>query len=185
MACGSYTLKSIASNQCLDNMGGIKRIYMVENDLVTKVEKGLTEDVNKIATITLTEAAKWKEFNFRKGTGSMTTSTDINNENGTLTFKTDVSLKFPKANDANRSAIMAMVMEGSVAVVEDSMGKYWFLGEDYPVSASAAGQESGTAFADFTGYTVTLTDNSRELPRELTAEAITAIESNIEPAEIA
>ena len=77
---------------------------------------------------------------------------------------------------------MALCMDEVAVIVLDNNGKYWFLGYDNPVTATAATGQSGTAFGDFGGYNVELTDNSKELPYEVTAEAIAGLTINPAPA---
>ena len=77
---------------------------------------------------------------------------------------------------------MAMCMESMKGIVLDSNGKYWFLGYDFPISASAATGQTGTAFADFGGYNVTLTDNSKEFPYEVPASIIETLTITPAPA---
>ena len=71
---------------------------------------------------------------------------------------------------AKRTEIMAMCLGNMKGIVLDNNGKYWFLGKDQAISASAASGETGTAFGDFGGYKVTLTDNSKEMPYEIPAD---------------
>ena len=52
-------------------------------------------------------------------------------------------------------------------MVQDANGRYWFLGKDMPVMASAGGAESGTAYTDGNRYTITLQDNSKDYPFEI------------------
>jgi hypothetical protein len=52
-------------------------------------------------------------------------------------------------------------------------GKYWFLGKDEPVSASAGDGNTGTARSDGNRYTLTLQDNGETWPLEIDAAAVT------------
>ena len=62
-----------------------------------------------------------------------------------------------------------------VAVVEDSNGKFWYLGYDDYVSASAGTGETGTAKEDRNAYTITLSTDSTEWPYELSAAAAASV----------
>ena len=53
-------------------------------------------------------------------------------------------------------------------IYEDNNQKRWLLGYDNPVTATSLGGETGTAFGDANQYTIELTDNSSELPMEVT-----------------
>jgi hypothetical protein len=62
---------------------------------------------------------------------------------------------------------------GDLAViVKDANGKYWYLGKDEPVNASAGDGQTGTNRGDANRYTLTLQDNSLEMPYEVDATII-------------
>ena len=62
-----------------------------------------------------------------------------------------------------------------VAIVEDMNGKYWYLGKDNWVSASAVTGQTGAGVDDGNFYTITLTDISSELPYEVQKTAVDAV----------
>ena len=176
MACSSIVLAGINTG-CKDNMGGIKEVYIVKKDSITEVT--LTE--NQISAITMAESAKWSTYKFRKGTSQFTSTMTTDDAAGTMSFETVLALQFSKQDTAKRLEIMALCMDEVAVIVLDNNGKYWFLGYDNPVTATAATGQSGTAFGDFGGYNVELTDNSKELPYEVTAEAIAGLTINPAP----
>ena len=176
MACSSITLAGINTG-CKDNMGGIKEVYIVKKDSIT----GTTLTENQISAITMVETAKWSTYKFRKGTSQFTSTMTTDDAAGTMSFETVLALQFSKQDTAKRLEIMALCMDEVAVIVLDNNGKYWFLGYDNPVTATAATGQSGTAFGDFGGYNVELTDNSKELPYEVTAEAISSLTINPAP----
>jgi hypothetical protein len=177
MACSSNTLAGIGLG-CKDNMGGIKEVYLIEEENITKVEA--TE--GQISTLTLAESASFKTYKFRKGTSQFTSTMTTDEAAGTLSVQTDLALQFSKMETSKRLEIMLMCMESMKAIVLDANGKYWFLGYDFPVTASAATGQTGTNFGDFGGYNVTLTDNSKEFPYEVPAAIIEDLEITAAPA---
>ena len=194
MACNSITLRGIGLG-CKDNMGGIKEVYLIKEEDITEVT--LTKEdgdggrvdamIGEITyrTVQDGDAPLFKTYKFRKGTSQMTSTMTTDEAAGTLSVQTDLTLQFSKMETTKRLEIMAMCMESMKAIVLDSNGKYWFLGKDFPVTASAATGQTGTNFGDFGGYNVTLTDNSKEFPYELSNEAVTALKSKIKEAPIA
>ena len=76
---------------------------------------------------------------------------------------------------AKRMEIAAMSVGHLCAVVEDSNGKYWFLGYDDYVSASAGTGVTGTAKGDQNAYTITLSTDSESYPYELAEAAIESL----------
>ena len=60
-------------------------------------------------------------------------------------------------------------------IVKDANSKYWYLGYDEPVQASAAAAQTGTARTDGNSYTITLQDTSLKLPYEVDEAAIATL----------
>lgn len=166
MACNSYTLNGIELG-CKDHMGGIKQVWLIDEGDITAVT--LNTENTEIATIALADSAEFKAYKFRKGTANMVSTATSDEANGTFSVQTDIALQFNKMETAKRTEIMAMCLGNMKGIVLDNNGKYWFVGKDQPISASAASGETGTAFTDFGGYKVTLTDNSKEMPFEIPA----------------
>lgn len=177
MACNSIALAGIGLG-CKNHLGGLKEVYLIKEDDIESVVA--TEGT--ISAITLAEGASFKTYKFRKGTSQMTSTMTTDEAAGTLSVQTDLALQFSTMDTAKRLEIMAMCMDSMKAIVLDSNGKYWFLGYDFPISASAATGQTGTAFADFGGYNITLTDNSKEFPYEIPAEVMETVELTAAPA---
>ena len=177
MACNSIALAGIGLG-CKNHLGGLKEVYLIKEDDIESVVA--TEGT--ISEITLAEGASFKTYRFRKGTSQMTSTMTTDEAVGTLSVQTDLALQFSTMDTAKRLEIMAMCMDSMKAIVLDSNGKYWFLGYDFPISASAATGQTGTAFTDFGGYNVTLTDNSKEFPYEIPADVMKSIQIDEAPA---
>lgn len=177
MACNSITLAGIGLG-CKDNMGGIKEVYLIKEDDITSI----TVAEGAVSAITLAEGASFKTYKFRKGTSQFTSTMTTDEAAGTLSVQTDLALQFSKMETSKRLEIMAMCMDSMKAIVLDSNGKYWLLGYDFPVTASAATGQTGTNFGDFGGYNVTLTDNSKEFPYEIPATVMEEVEITAAPA---
>jgi hypothetical protein len=185
MACSSITLAGINTG-CKDNMGGIKEVYIIKKDYI----ESITLSQNQISAFTISVVdptasepvdQPWSTYKFRKGTSQFTSTMNTDDAAGTMSFETVLALQFSKQDTAKRLEIMALCMDEVAVIVLDNNGKYWFLGYDNPVTASAATGQTGTAFADFGGYNVELTDTSKELPYEVKADAISSLVINPAP----
>lgn len=168
MSCSLYTLKGLAS-QCKDSMGGIKKVWLGVAPIKVTVDA-----TTHTATI---ETDELKVYNFRKNTGSMTTTLNTSESSGN-SFTTEITLQFMKQETAKRLEVLGLLMQETVGVVLDGNGKYWIIGNDFPIEASAGTAETGTASTDLNGYNVTLSAESKELPYEITdADTIAALEA--------
>ena len=171
ISCSSITLGGITMD-CAPSLGGIKRVWLTQyaDGIATLDAEG-----EKIASITLPDSQEWYEYQFRKGTGSMTSTLTVDETAGTNYVTNELALVFTKMETAKRMEIAAMSVGHLCAVVEDSNGKYWFLGYDDYVSASAGTGVTGTAKGDQNAYTITLSTDSESYPYELAEEAIASL----------
>ena len=171
MGC-PITLTGIAY-ECKDAVGGIKEVLIFEDySNVASVDTSL----GKVSAITLDSSLnKPKVFKFRKETGTFDTAATTSDEAGTTFYQTDVVLQFTKMETAKRLEIGALLIGNVSMIVKDGNGIYWYLGKDYPVTASAGTATSGKAMGDFNGYTITLVDKSVEFPFEVPQSVINTL----------
>lgn len=170
MDCSSITLAGITMD-CASSLGGIKRVWLTQYGATVTVD----ESTNMISSISIPESNEWYEYQFRKGTGSLTSTLTVDETAGTNYVTNELALVFTKMETAKRIEIAALSVGHLCAVVEDSNGKYWFLGKDDYVSASAGTGVTGTAKGDQNAYTITLSTDSESYPYELSAEAIAQV----------
>lgn len=170
--CSSYTLNGITLG-CGGNVGGIKKVWLSDFDAFnvtyTTLEDGTRTAITAMALI---EGATLKEYQFRKGTANMNSSVTMDDTLGTFAVGTDLNLQFSKMESNKRLEMMALCLTPAAAIVLDNNGKYWFLGADNYVGASAASGETGTAVGDFGGYKCTLHDDARQFPFEIPADVV-------------
>ena len=115
------------------------------------------------------------KYNFKRNTGSLTSTDTIDPANGVSFFTSDLSLVFAKQDTAKRIEISALALDDLVVIVKDANGKFWYLGYNEPVQASAAAAQTVTARTDGNNYTITLQDTSVKLPYEVDAAAIATL----------
>lgn len=171
MAC-LITIAGITLD-CESSLGGIKQVWITQYDNVKSVT--VDDETNQISAITLESDAKWYNYQFRKGTGSLTSTLNVDETAGTNYVSNELALVFTKMETKKRIEIAALSIGQLVVVVEDSNGKYWFLGKDDYVSASAGTGVTGTAKGDQNAYTLTLATDSESYPYELSGEAIQSV----------
>lgn len=165
------TLKGITRG-CDTFMGGIEKVFIACFDDVTEVTA--TEEV--ITAITAKEDT-FKEFSFRKQTGSVTTTITKDENSGSTFYESNIVLQFAKQETAKRVEIGALAVGDLVVIVKDNNGTYWYFGKDFPVTLKEGTGETGTAFGDFNGYNLTLADFAKELPIEVSEEAIKTLKT--------
>ena len=169
MAC-SQTLKGLV-NDCAANMGGIVEVLIANHADVTAVT--LTD--NKVSAITMASGATFKKYGFARNSGSLSSNYTIDEANGSRFVVSDLVLVFNRMETTKRIEITALAQGELAVIVKDANGKYWYLGYDAPVRASAGDGLTGTARADRNGYSVTLQDNSLEMPLEVADSIIDSL----------
>lgn len=168
MAC-SVTLTGIAFD-CGTNLSGIKALYLANDASVGDV----TVADNEISAIDAS-AGTFKKYVPAKNTGSLTKTLTKDESTGVMYYTNEAVAQFNRMETAKRTEIANIDRGQFKAIVLDSNGKYWFLGKDNYVSASAVTGQTGAGLDDGNFYTLTLTDISAELPYEVKAEAIAGI----------
>ena len=169
MAC-NQTLTAILRD-CSPSMGGIVEVMFANKEDVQEVT--LAEDM--VNAITMANGKKFVKFQFARNTGSMSSNYTIDPTTGVKFVTTDLVLVFNRMETSKRVAIKALMQNDLVAIVKDANGKYWYLGYDEALNATAGDGLTGTARADRNGYSVTLQDNSHEMPYEVNSEIIAAL----------
>lgn len=168
-SCTSYTLSGLNAG-CKNTIGGVAKVWLADSASVTWTVDSSTHTIKPDAT------TYFKVYNLRRGAASMTSNLQVNDNNSYI--QTDLAMNFAKMETAKRIEVMAMLMGQTTAVVKDMNGKYWALGNDRPLEATAGTGETGTAAADANQYTVSIQDESAELPYEITdSSTLTALEA--------
>lgn len=175
MAC-NVTLTGIALD-CGTNLSGIKAIYLANDSSVgdpTVGNPGVTVTDGEITAIDAS-AGTFYEYIPAKNTGSLTKTLTKDESTGVMYYTNEVVAQFNKMETAKRKEISNIDRGHFKAVVLDSNGKYWFLGKDNYVSATAVTGQTGAGLDEGNFYTLTLTDISAELPYEVKSEVIAGI----------
>ena len=168
MAC-NVTLTGIALD-CGTNLSGIKAIYLANDASVGNV----TVSEGEISAIDAS-AGTFKKYVPAKNTGSLTKTLTKDESTGVMYYTNEAVAQFNKMETAKRTEIANIDRGQFKAIVLDNNGKYWFLGYNNYVSATAVTGQTGAGLDEGNFYTLTLTDISAELPYEVQSEAITAV----------
>ena len=171
MAC-SQTLNGIAAS-CETNVGGIREVYIANYDDVTAIEVDAT--TNMIDTITMETGKKFYKYLFKKNTSSLTSTLNVDPTAGVNFVQSDLALVFAKQETVKRMEIAKLSLGELRVIVKDANGKFWFLGYEEFVSATAGTAETGVNRTDGNRYTITLTDYSSSYPYEVDAQIVDAL----------
>lgn len=149
-------------------MGGILEVMIANADDVSGVT--ITEGI--ITAISMAASAKFKKYYFNKNTGNLTSTYNLDPASGVRYVTSELLLQFNRMETTKRVEITALALGDLAVIVKDANGKYWYLGKDEPVNASAGDAQTGTARGDANRYTITLQDNSLEMPYEVDSSIV-------------
>ena len=167
-ACG-ITLRGIDFS-CKDNVGGIKNIWLADwNAAAPSI-------VTRRYTATI---AAFKLYRIRTGNGSMTSTMNADEQNGTVYVQTDLNMRFTKLTEDGRNEVAEILRGNVAAIVETNTGEYYGLGAEHPLTFSAGTAETGTAMGDFSGYDVTVQDYCSTLPYLLDESLISSLPTSV------
>jgi hypothetical protein len=171
MAC---LLNNHIKKGCKDNVGGIKKVYLANKDLLTSVAIGTIEDYVETLTTqdsvansagTYDAAPAFYEFQPNKASSNWTdTGSQVSNNGGTF-YTPSVTMIFSKNDAAKITQIKIMGQTELVAIVVQNDGKVFLTGADLTTNdqfngngleVTSATYASGTAYTDGTSWTVTL-----------------------------
>ena len=133
-----------------------------------------TPDEGMIKTIDAS-AGTFKKYVPAKNTGSLTKTLTKDESTGVMYYTNEAVAQFNRMETAKRTEIANIDRGQFKAIVLDNNGKYWFLGYNNYVSATAVTGQTGAGLDEGNFYTLTLTDISAELPYEVQAEVIAGI----------
>lgn len=168
--CTNQTLNGLCKD-CEGSIGGIIEVYAAVHSNVSAI----ATSGDMITGITLVSGASFYKYQFRKNTGSMTSTLNVTDD-GNVYVSTELSLVFSKMETKKRIEMNALATQDLALIVKDANGKYWYLGETEPVNASAGEGATGTNRTDSNHYGITFTALSPNFLPEVSATAIASLD---------
>lgn len=154
MSCSALTAGFL--DLCNDGTAGIEKIFIGNGPV-----ESITESAGLITAITVGGSAMtpsdFFEFQTPRQSSSITETTTVSQENGTLFFDQQLTCIFNKMEAAKRDQLLLMAQATTMVVVaKDGNGAYWSIGIEkgaFMVSGSAT---SGVAYGDRNGYEIVI-----------------------------
>ena len=152
MACSNLTAGFL--NLCNDSTGGIQKIFIGNGPV-----ESITETAGVITAITVGGSAMVPSdffiFETPRQTSSITETTTVSQENGTLFFDQQLTMVFNKMEADKRNELLLMAQATNMVVVaKDENGKYWSIGVEKGAFMVSGSSTTGTAYGDRNGYEI-------------------------------
>lgn len=166
MAC--LITQSIALD-CKDAVGGIKSIH-----LVNWAKTGFTVASGEVTATTIASGDVYT-YEIPKATGSLTNTTNVSVENGTVYNSTDVVFKLRRMSTTKRNEMKLLAQGRTFCIVKNNNDEYWLVGKESGCDVTSMVAQSGTAFGDANGYQITLQSMDSEAPYKLQSSVVTSL----------
>jgi hypothetical protein len=166
MAC--LLTQSIALD-CKDAVGGVKSIH-----LVNWAKTGFTVASGEVTATTIASGDVYT-YEIPKATGSLTNTTNVSVENGTVYNSTDVAFKLRRMSTTKRNEMKLLAQGRTFCIVKNNNDEYWLVGKESGCEVSSMVANTGTAFGDANGYEITLQAMDSEQPYKLSGAVVTTL----------
>lgn len=159
---------------CDNNSGGIYKVWINQQDNIDSytLNSTLTWTIDSITLVDPNDI--YTEFEIRRNTGSYTEEAAIDLVNGSSYYTQTITLMFHRRDQSKSQAIKVLGAGQQYlnVIVQDANGKYWY----FPyMQLTGAAEGSGTARADGSKYSVTLTAENEFLAYEVTQNAVESV----------
>jgi hypothetical protein len=152
MAYTSCALTTGFDLDCRDAVGGVKSVSFA--NLADYI--ALSPVVTAGAITSITATATFYKYEQLKETSSMTETINGSSQNGTVYYTPEVVVVLSKLDVNKRNEIKLLAQQRLVAIVETNDGSYWIVGYENGLELNAGTSATGTAFADLSGFSLTL-----------------------------
>lgn len=153
---------------CRDSIGGISLAYIGNFDLEQTYVLNGDGDITS-ATGSLVSYYKFEQ---EIETGAFTQEGAFSTENGTVFYTQNLSLTFQKNDTDLRNTLIVLGQANLSVIVKDQRGELWLMGYQNGVRITAGSMNTGKAYGDLNGVTITLTGKEK-----LPAYRITSLSS--------
>lgn len=155
MSC-QVTLSGIAKD-CNPNMGGLRSV---------RIASWNAEDITSAGDgeASISNSEDFFEYEFPRGTASMTSTATINPQNGHKSFTTEIAMQFNRMDLEKRNELMKLLRGDLMVIATDENGEQWIPSITEPMNVSAMDGTIEAALDGANKFGVTLQVQSAELP---------------------
>jgi len=148
---------------CRDSIGGLKEVLFIEFENV----EAITEASGVVTAVTVATGKQFRRYQVPKETSFWTQTLNSNVQNGSLFYQQELTVVVNKMQANTRNELSLLAMNRLIAIVLDRNDKYWLLGRENALDATAGEDGSGTATGDRNGFSRTFTAMERTMAFEV------------------
>lgn len=135
---------------CKDVVGGLVRAWFVDFGDLGTITAGSNDEITDMS-------GTFTAFQYDlKGTNSLESAITSSRESGTTFFETTLTLTLPKLSKEDNKELKLLAYGRPHVCVEDRNGNFLLVGQVHGAEVTGGSIASGTAFADMSGYSITM-----------------------------
>ena len=162
---------------CRDNTGGLKNIYILSGSISSvNGTEGLISSI--------TGSGTFYKFELTRQTGDFTETINASLENGTIFYEQTVNAPFHKLQSSTRNQIRTLAKNPDIFMIVETNNNetgtvFFLLGQTRGLTLSGGQAQTGTAFGDLQGYTLTFTGQEPDPASALSGSTLAGVLSGI------
>ena len=146
---------------CNDGFSGIEKVYIGNGPVESFVSAAGVISSITVGGVAMVPA-DFYTFEVPRQTSQIVETYNVSQENGTLNFQQDLSMVFNHLSADKRDKMLLLAQATSLVVVaKDNNGVLWSVGIENGAYMTAGTSDTGLAYGDRAGYTVTLSGVER------------------------
>jgi len=142
---------------CRDNSGGVRRVHIFAQSALDNTYTFANGGISEISG-----SGNVYTYEQVKQTANFTETINSSVENGTIFYQQDLNLQFHRMSGSLQNQLTLLGQNPALAVVLETQngatngsGRFFVLGQYNGLTLSAGSGQSGTAYGDLNGYTLT------------------------------
>ena len=162
---------------CRDNTGGLKNIYILSGSISsTSGTEGLISTISGSGT--------FYKFELNRQTGDFTETINTSVENGTVFYEQTVNAPFHKLQSSTRNQVKTLARNPEITMVVETNNSqggtvFFLLGQTRGLALNGGQAQTGTAFGDLQGYTLTFVGQEPDPASALSGSSLAGVLSGI------
>lgn len=165
---------------CRDNAGGIKNLYILSGsvDTVTGAADGFITDLDGDGI--------FYKFELFRQTSDFTEAISSTPENGTVFYDQTLNATFFKMQSSTRNQVRVLAKNPDLKLIVetnngsvDGVGTFFYMGQENGAQLLSGQAQTGTAFGDLNGYSLTFSGQEPEPASELSGSNLANVLTGI------
>jgi hypothetical protein len=165
---------------CRDNTGGVKNLYILSGsiDSIDGADAGLITSISGSGT--------FYKFELFRQTSDYSEAISATPENGTVFYDQTLNATFFKMQSSTRNKVRVLAKNPDLKILVetnngsvDGVGTFFMMGQENGAQLLSGTAQTGTAFGDLNGYSLTFSGQEPEPASEISGSDLTAVLSGI------